>query len=373
MINITNEGYLEVYNIVPVYRGNRVIKYLTSVSMEDINKIYDKLEYDNNTQRGERVVKMKKQIKMERIVNKFNIEEMKYKMKYEFYDGGTLYWNCRIKDVGLENEVCQFYPLENKIVIKTDKLTLPDSSQRHMAIRDLRYYTFTINQKEFCFPLNICLYTLSEEQSLFSEINGCGTKASRTRSMFLSHSYKNILVKEIIKESKLNNNVETVLDQVYGKDKVVAFATLFSSLFDKRFGAYKDMKEDDDVKDFKNYIIKYFNQLIEVRPELGKLSENERLDITKNSIATSSIMWYCYTQIARSIQNDHNWKVILNRLNKPYKVGDWEGDILSLQNPLWHGTICTKNKRGVWKVNNSRRSQDFCMDIMNKHLCLINK
>jgi hypothetical protein len=133
------------------------------------------------------------------------------------------------------------------------------------------------------------------------------------------------------------------------------------------------MKEDDDVKDFKNYIIKYFNQLIEVRPELGKLSENERLDITKNSIATSSIMWYCYTQIARSIQNDHNWKVILNRLNKPYKVGDWEGDILSLQNPLWHGTICTKNKRGVWKVNNSRRSQDFCMDIMNKHLCLINK
>jgi hypothetical protein len=370
MIQINENNEIEVYNVIPIYRGNRTIKYLTSVSIKDIIDIYGRLEYDNETQRGERVKKTgRNSIRIEKIMDKKNIEEMKEKIVNDFFDGSSLMWNVRIPDIGKEKEVLEFVPLENKIIIKSPKITLPDSSQRHRAIYELKDYTFRLNQSEYCFPLSISLYTFTEEQSLFSEINGEGTKASKTRSLYLSNQYKSVLVKEIIKESKLNGNVELQIDSTTHKDKVVTFSVLYNSIFGKA-GAYRDLKEED-MREFKKWMIKFYDLLVDTRMELGKLNTEEREIVRKTSLINSTVAWGAYAQVSREVMNDTNWKRRLSRLDAHYKAGDWQGDLFSYNNPIWRGTICTINKQGDWKLNNSSRSQSFFTDILKKHLNIV--
>jgi hypothetical protein len=213
------------------------------------------------------------------------------------------------------------------------------------------------------------MYTLAEEQNLFSEINGEGSKCNKTRSLFLSNAYKNVLVKDIIKHSKLKDNVEVVRDSVFRKDKVVAFATLYSSWFDARSGAFKSIQEDQ-LDEFKDWIIRFYNELIEIRPELQYVDAQQRYELTKNSISFSTHAWLAYASIAKILQNDTNWKRKLRRLNSTYKSGQWEGDLFSMDNPIWHGTISTENKKGEWKLVNNRTSQRFCTDIVMRFLNL---
>lgn len=370
MIVINESKEMEIYNIVPVYRGSRVIKYLTSVSMSDINNVYTRLEYDVNTQRGERIIKNKGKVtKIEKIMSKENIEEMKIKMQEDFFDGGTLSWNVRIPEIGKEEEVIQFYPLENKIVIKAEKVTLPDSAQRHTAIWALRNKTLAVNQDTYCFPLSISVYTLAEEQSLFSEINGEGTKASKTRALYLSNAYKNTLAKEIIKNSALKDGVETVGDSIYRKNKVVAFATLYNSWFDKRYGAYKSLQEDE-MDNWKSWMIRFYNELFEVRPELKPMEESDRLEWYEISLIQAPLAWYTFARISQILQNDRNWKRKLQKLNKQYKSGEWTGDLFDVENPIWHGTVMTKNKAGKWRTVNNRTTQTFFTDIVLRFLGL---
>jgi hypothetical protein len=323
------------------------------------------VKYDVETQRGQRV----KKNKVENIMSKKNIEEMRSKIMDSFFDGGTMCWNVRISEIGKEKEVIQFVPEDNKIIILSKNITLPDSAQRHEAIWGLRDYIYSIDQENYCLPLAISMYTLQEEQSLFSEINGEGSKASKTRALYLSHAHKNALLKDIIKNSKLNGNVEVVGDTVYRKDNVVAFATLYSSLFDRRIGAYKDLTEEQS-DEFKRWMIKFYNELIEVLPELSKLSTQQRFEHTKNSISSSIHAWYTYANIARLLEGDTNWRRKLQKLTKPYKSGEWEGNIFSTMNPIWHGTISTVNKKGEWKTVNNRNAQQFCRDIVARFLNL---
>lgn len=365
MITINEREQLEIYNVVPVYRSGRIIKFLTSVSIADLLKVENIVKYDVETQRGQKVVNNK----VENIMNKKNIEEMKVKIIDDFFDGGTLSWNCRITEVGKEKEVVEFVPEENKIVILTRNITLPDSAQRHTAIWGLKDFNLSLDQQNFCFPLSISMYTLAEEQSLFSEINGEGTKACKTRALYLSNAHKNVLVKDIIKHSALKDNVEVVRDSVYRKDKAVAFATLYSSWFDARSGAFRGLQEED-TQEFREWIIKFYNELITIRPELQYMDADQRYIIGRQSISFSTHVWMAYAHLAKLLKDDINWKRKLQRLNKSYKSGQWEGDLFSIDNPIWHGTISTQNKKGNWKLVNNRNAQKFCTDIVTRFLNL---
>lgn len=102
---------------------------------------------------------------------------MEEKMKSDFFDGGILCWNLRIEDENDKSNY-EYIPEEMKLIVKSEVLTLPDSSQRHVAIYNLKKYFNIIDKDTYCFPLQICLYTLTEEKSLFSEINGGATRCN---------------------------------------------------------------------------------------------------------------------------------------------------------------------------------------------------
>jgi hypothetical protein len=374
MLKINENNEIEVYNVIPVFRDNRIIKFITSVSIADINMIYDRLRYDEETQRGFKDIKNKKGnvVAQQQIFNKHNVQEITEKIvNHQFLDGDILTWNCRLKSLA-DTESYEYIPEELMIKIKNEFLTIPDSSQRHLAIHNLKNYNVSINPKTFNFPLQICLYTLKEEQSLFSEVNALGSRASKSRALYLSNTFKTLLTKDIINNSKLHNNVETKSIVTIYSDKVIGFATLYNSLFEHGKGAFRDLR-DDEVTQFRDWMIKFWDFLIEVRPELGILSKEERMELKRKSIIDSSMVMYSFAFVAKALWHDTNWKRRLSRLGHDYeyKCGLWTGDLFSLDNVKWMGTVCVQNKHGEWKVNNSRRSVDFIVDTLLKYLNLI--
>jgi len=372
MITINDNNEIEIFNIVPVYRGSRIIKYITSASITDINLVSDRLQYDEKTQRGYVDRKAKKgKIESTRIYNTLNLLEMKEKILEDFFDGGLLTWNVRVQNAEDAKAVCEFVPEENKIIIKGN-ITLPDSSQRHMVIAGLKDFNLRINPSSYCFPLAISLYTLAEEQNLFSEINGEGQRASKTRALFLNNSIKSALLKEIIHETAFKDNVETVTGVTHNKDKVVSFAVLYNSLFQRNAGAYRTLNEDE-VKEFKSWIIKFYNELISVLPQLDKHTKEERDTIHKSTVLESVPLFYAYAYVAKNLEHEVHWKRKLIKLaTTTYKAGMWEGEFLSLENPIWHNTIAFQNKAHNWKIVNNNRTQKFAIDIVLKHLNIVN-
>jgi hypothetical protein len=372
MIKINENDEIEIYGVVPVYRGSRIIKFLTSVSISEINNVWHKLKYDEETQRGYRDLKNKKGevVGQQQMFSKHNVSEMTEKIvKDEFFDGSVLTWNCRV-DTLQTIDCYEYIPEENMLRIKNSPLSIPDSSQRHLALHNLKNYNVSLNPETFHLPLQICVYTLLEEQSFFSEVNALGSKASKTRALYLSNTYKTLLVKDIINNSSLHNNVEIKNNITTYTDKVVSFSTLYNSFFEHAKGAFRDLREED-VPQFRDWMIRFYSYLIEVRPELGILSREERMKLKKESIIDSSIVMYAFAFVAKALWHDTNWKKKLPRLANDYRCGLWEGDLFSLSNPKWHGTVCVQTIKEEWKVNNNRRSSDYIVDTLLKYLNLI--
>lgn len=364
MINVNEKNEIEVLNVVPIIRGNRVVKFLTNISIAEIGKVYDKLVYDENTQRGFKMVRKKGEDVQEKIVNKDNIEEMKDKILNGFFDGGMLTWNVRIN--AMSDSKPFEYDVENNTVIINEKtITIPDSAQRHIALYQLSKFK-DFNSDSYFLPLSISFYTLEEEQSLFSEINGNGQKANKTRSLFLSNTSKSKIVKSLIEKSNLKDNVENMLSGVSKKEKLTTFATLYDSLFDRNNGVFKNI-EDENLLHLEKWLVKFYNELIDLRKELALVDLEQRQTYSQGSLAGSNVMFYAYAAIAKELQDDKNWRQKLKRINNEYTYGAYQGDLMSLQNPLWHNTICYLNKEGQWRVVDSNRTRNVTKTELEKY------
>lgn len=347
---MTTENTLEVYNVVPIIRGNKVIKFITNISVKELGEVYSKLTYDENTQRGFKKVEKKSGTVEEKIMNKKNIDEMKYKMANEFFDGGVLTWNIRMDE---EQNSYEYDPTDNMLTIKSSQISLPDSAQRHEAIYNV-YKNGLLNTESYYFPLSISLYSLEEEQSLFSEINGKGQKANKTRALVLANTLYSNTVKNIIENTLFKGNVEEV--DKNKKENVVTFGVLHDSLFDRSYGAFSSVKGTSEVKELEKWLIKFYNELLSLREEFQSANSTERRDYDKDFLTTAVAMFFGYAAVAKHLMGDPNWKSKLKRINNEYKYGSYKGDFMSKENPLWHSTLCYKAPDDTWRAINSART-----------------
>lgn len=369
MIEINSNNEIVVHNVVPVSRGNRIIKFITNISIKEVGNVYNKLVYDEITQRGYKTVSKGKYEVEEKIINKSNIEEMKDKVLNGFFDGGHLIWNVRINTMNGNNEYYDYNNKSNTLIIKYQPITLPDSAQRHMALFDLEE-SKSIDCASYFLPLDICFYTLEEEQSLFSEINGQGQRANKTRALYLSNTERSKMLKNIIEKSDLKDNVETKFSGVAKKEKATTFGTLYDSLFERSCGAFRHIL-DSELSDLEEWLIKFYNELITLRPELQLKTHEDRIEVNKKSLASSNVMFYAYAKIAKELYGYKKWKRKLVRINNEYKYGlAYQGDLFSLNNPLWHKTVCYLNKNEEWKPVDSNRTRTVVINEMCKYLNL---
>lgn len=141
----------------------------------------------------------------------------------------------------------------------------------------------------------------------------------------------------------LKDNVEVKMNYVTGTDKLITFANLYGCTFDRTKGVYRHL-DDSEVKEFKDWMIRFWNCLGELRPEVyGKLTREERKEIKGTSLADNPMVMSAYVTISKHLQGNRNWKIVLGRINKPYKAtSTWTGDFFSLENPLWKNTVCSE-------------------------------
>lgn len=322
------ENTVEVCNVVPIIRGNKVVKFITNISMKEVADVYEKLTYDEKTQRGYKLVTRRTGTTEEKIINKANIAEMKEKIQNGFFDGGLLNWNVRINE---GDNSYEYNIEENKLIINCNQISLPDSAQRHQAIHEVvKYPNKAMNFERFYFPLSISLYNLEEEQSLFAEINGEGQKAHKNRALYLSNSKESLMLKRIIEKSGMTDVVETKSGVNRKSKKVIGFSTLYTTVFHKTNGSFAEYLNKGKDDELELYLIDFYKELMKLRANFDK---------NLKSIESSYIAFYIYANIAKSLYGEKGWKAKLKRINKQFKYGAFEGDFFDIENPLWLNAV----------------------------------
>lgn len=365
MIKIDNDNKITIDNVIPIIRGNRIIKFITNISIKEIGEVYEKLTYDPETQRGKKEVIKKKSVEMAKIVHKENIEEIKSKVLDGFFDGGLLTWNVRINKT--DEKVYSYCPDENKAIIKANLITIPDSFHRHEALKELAD-TNIKGMESYYLPLSISLYNFEEEQILFSEINGSGKNVKKTRSLYLSNTQRSKMTKKLIKESLLNENINTVTG--FAREELTNFARLYESLFDASMGAYKDVK-DNELEELKVWLTRFYNEVVELRDEWGKIDLSQRKEYKKKSLIASDNMIIALAHVSKELRHDKNWKTKLKRINNEYEYGSWKGDFFDIKNPLWSQTLTYLNIKDELKISSySTRHVNIAKDRLFSYLNL---
>src|SRR5690606_10505915 len=124
---------------------------------------------------------------------------------------------------------------------------------------------------------------------------------------------------------------------------------------------------DDELPQLEKWLVKFYNELVELRKELKLVDLEQRQLFSEESLAGTNVMFYAYALLAKEMQEDKNWRQKLKRINNIFKYGSYSGDLLSVENPLWHNTICYTNNKNLWKSIDSNRTRSVVKNEMAKY------
>ena len=303
------------------------------------------------------------------MVDQHRVADMADKMFQGQLYGGALCWNLRPHEVQYTYDAAQ-----QRLCIVAGKPTIPDSNHRHQAILKVyklvkeRGYGFDFNTYEF--PLLIELLDLDGERGLFYEYNQLGKPANPTRSKWLNQAdLHNRLTSMVIELSHLNRHVELVTNNLSkNSTKVVTFNTL-STAIAKAF----PQVDETNLHDISGYLVNFLNYLSTVRPEVGYLPLAQQQRVRADGIGDSGLAFLGYIALAGEVMGAPDWQVYVDRLGHSYRhLKDnaeevvWEGNLMSRENPLWHGTVLITGRSGNLSVINQKASRAFMHETLRQ-------
>jgi hypothetical protein len=239
------------------------------------------------------------------------------------------------------------------IYIYGGRIYLPDSHHRQQAIikavkiwreRPADYPKFS-GGSEF----KIELYFLDKlgEGDYFFDKNQMPKPIARSKAYDLTtQDDLSLLSKKFIEMSRaLQGNVNRVTDRLSAKQvDVVTLSTVREMMKTYTGGDSVDAAALDGLA---NVAAEFFDMLAGIRPELGRVSIEERRQIRNSKLVDAAVMMHGYAFLMRDFslsrakigisEANNIWRSKLNRLNVDcrYTMGDWEGEIFSKKNPLW--------------------------------------
>jgi hypothetical protein len=303
--------------------------YDAVVTAADINTLYQTgfLNVDYDRQRGRDTVTGKPLTDLEKVER---WAEQLVQGKAYF---GQLTWNFRPEECAVEYDEAT-----RTLTIKSGKGTIPDSRHRHLAILKAvesreRGSGFDLQRK---FSVKIYTVPASEENRLFFAMNQEGQKADATRSKWLHREGAIRLAAKLVEKSPhLRDNVDVVRDRLSRRNpRLCAFNTL-GRAFDEYWG---DKEWDEGEATFQkavDFLMEFWDGLVKVRPELGRLKLEERQKVRDSSLSESAIALTAYVGIARKLMDDKLGLASLKKLGEKDHIKGKQVDYFSRENPIW--------------------------------------
>jgi DGQHR domain-containing protein len=328
-------------NVIPIYRNGVIIKYQTTANAEILSDLWNReiIEYQGNLQRG--YVKNKKGENVA-VYNSKHVKEILESILTQKIHAGFITLNA------LNSKPIKFNPEDMTLsILPKQKLQVLDGQHRLRSFamwsklkkRKPEQY---ISPEEFYMPLII--ETLNEEsaKSLFSEYATKPLKISTSRSLFLDvDSNINRIARRLMSESELKNRVEVIKNTISKKsDKIVSFSVISKGI--KNNFKPSTQRESDEIA---NHLILFFNELVNTFPEImGDVDLTKKQELKERMFTIDVLAFYAYFVLGFEFYNTKGLEKKLKKLKDIVKVGEWEGEFLSKENPLFKPVLRENNR-----------------------------
>lgn len=304
----------------------------TTVSARDITKalVHGLLEVDPDRQRGKHTVTGKYVVKDEKV------ERWARQLQADTAIFGQLTWNFRPESSDIDFEPDPSNPAHGTLIIRDGTGYLPDSVHRHYAIRRAveSVALGSSFNPERRFSLRIWKVPEEFENEIFYAMNMEHDKADATRSKWLAQ--KNVgqkIAVEVVRRSPHlgEANVETVTNTLSIKNpRLAAFNTLASG-FEEEWADVGPEEIDQVV----TWFVGFWDELVKVLPELGKLPLAQRQRSRKESLVAWAIAIQGYIRLARRFYNEGHDLSLLRHLKEPQVEPDGLYEFFAWKNPAF--------------------------------------
>jgi hypothetical protein len=335
------EGW-ELHDVIPVYRNNELVKYSCSVSIEQIAQMYlsGNIIYNENVQRG---TKTDSKGNVVEIFQRKKVKDIYKALAENRLHCSVITLNAN-KDTGIELNY------DEGILSGNKPLDLLDGNHRikamvalykdyHKAKKD----SGNINPAEWEIPLVIENLSEDDSCSLFSEYSLTPLKVSRTRGLFLDvYNAGNMIVRHLMKNSELRNKIDCI-NVGLRNEYVATFGTLANAI-----NTYLKPKTEQQAENYKDYTTNFFNTLANTFSEaFGNVSKEERKEVRSKSFVIEPVFMNAYVNLLENLIGKEDWEGKIGKLKDEIQVGEWNGSLLSRQNPYWLNNITRGNGKMV--------------------------
>lgn len=338
----------------------------TTISARDIAKAFQHglLEMDPDHQRGQNTVTGKYMLKEEKV------ERWARELQEDKAIFGQLTWNFRPESSEVEFEPDPANPIVGSLIVRDGSAYLPDSVHRHYAIKRAVESVAAGSSFDPARRFSLRVWKVPEEfeNDIFYAMNMEHDKADATRSKWLAQ--KNAgqkIAREVVRQSPHlgEGNVETVTNTLSIKNaRLAAFNTLASGFEE----AWADIPEEHTEKAIL-WFLNFWNKMVSVMPQLGKLSLTERQKWRKESVVGAAIAIQGYIRLARQLYDGNHDLDLLDHLAEPSVQNGESYDFFAWNNPLFQsaGIIAPSiNKKGetTLSARNSHQTRRAMAEVL---------
>ena len=350
----------EFENVTEITDSQGQKKYLVPLNIKQISELHNSgsIFYDGNIQRG---YKTDKNNNLKMIFSTKKVNQIMECLVNQKLGGGLLSLNYMSS---YNDEYPLVYNPGNKTLSGGKPNIIIDGNHRILScVRYMKEYSkkqkigiIWPNPEEFYFVTVITNYNEEKCKTLFAELNMNIGRVSKSRQEFLNiEDLSNKTLTYLIENSELNGRVDNVNNSITSTNPyLVTFSTLIQSLRNNF-----SIKTKEEVKEVGEYLVKFFNILINLqKSEMGQIEIHLRNELKTRRITTESLAWYGYMRLAKELMNESNL------IEKLYKLN--ENNFLDKDNKIWN-EIFRETAKGKRIINNSS-TQAYVQKIMSIHV-----
>ena len=354
----------------PVFRFGKRVKFTTRISAALVHELMtnSQIRLDADSQRGEKTTIAPDGTPTSTpVLDMKRVDEIADKILSNKLYGGSLTWNIRLDEVQV-----LYDEYNRRLYIMSGAPTRPDSNHRHegifKAVQRAKDLGLSFDADGYEFPLTIEQLDTSGEQELFYEYNQLGKPANPSRSRYVLQTHlPNKMTTNIMERdgSPISlATVEVVTNNLSRRStKVATFNTLAKGI---ELGF--PLLDEGNFDEIAGFLNEFTLELVKMRPEVGYLPISDRMQVRDSSIGDSGLIIQTYFRLAGALWDaqDDKWRERVSILGQTYcskkdenGAVDYEGDLMSRKNPLWHQTVLVQTKTGKYSVSNRSESREF--------------